>query len=82
MRSLFATNLLLCLIAVILSGSIAFALIYAAPVYIAIIHESQVETAREYKAAAENYCQTTEYIVSELFVPVCSSDQATKGGAE
>ena len=82
MRSTLTTNILLTLIALILSGSIAFTIVYAIPVYLAIVHQSSVEVAREYRAAEEIHAQNWMMMVDRVFVVRGNTEQATQGAAE
>ena len=82
MRSPLATNMLLMLVVATQIGSTAFRTLYADPVNLAIVHESQLETAREYRAAVEIHEQNWQYMLDRFFVVRCNSDQATQGDAE
>jgi len=79
MRSALTTNALLLIIAVILTGSIAFTTLYAIPVYLSIAHEANVEMAREYRAAEEVHAQQWQYMLDKFFVLRCNTDHADNG---
>jgi hypothetical protein len=80
MRSTLTTNLLLLLIAVILSGSIAVFHVVILPLHNAICYEANLELAREYRAAEQTHAQQWESHIDKFFVLRCNTDQGQVGG--
>lgn len=79
MRSTITTNVLLLSILAFIVGSVLFFTMYAVPVYITIVHEANVEMAREYRAAEEVHAQQWQYMLDKFFVLRCNTDQAETG---